>query len=159
MRCCSRLQNRLLRGPIRLCAPPRGLGASLLRLGSCLLASRRLKSPLRRLETKLASWESSGPNRRATSPHPQPQAASVSIQPLDSRACMKSRKKAANSSTAGAIEIPRALTLPAFSDRGRELPGDRDPPTFPTTPASETPSIKAQKNPPRKTARRKQQKL
>ena len=63
---------------------------------------------------------------------------------------MKSRKKAANSSTAGAIEIPRALTLPAFSDRGRELPGDRDPPTFPTTPASETPSSKANKNPPRK---------
>ena len=72
---------------------------------------------------------------------------------------MKSRKKAANSSTAGAIEIPRALTLPAFSDRGRELPGDRDPPTFPTTPASETPSSKANKNPPRKPARRKQQKL
>ena len=60
---------------------------------------------------------------------------------------MKSRKKAANSSTAGAIEIPRALTLPATSDRGREIPGDRDPPTFPTTPASETPSIKAQKIP------------
>ena len=72
---------------------------------------------------------------------------------------MKSRKKAAKSSTAGAIEIPRALTLPATSGTGREIPGDRDPPTFPTTPASETPSIKAQKNPPRKPARRKQQKL
>ena len=152
------VQNRLLRGPIRLCAPPRGLGASLLRLGSCLLASRRLKSPLRRLETKLASWESSGPNRRATSPHPQPQAASVSYQPPDRPPCMKSRKKAAKSSTAGAIEIPRALTLPATSGTGREIPGDRGQMAIPTPPASETPSSKAQKNPPRKPARRKQQK-
>ena len=63
---------------------------------------------------------------------------------------MKSRKKAAKSSTAGAIEIPRALPLPATSGTGREIPGDRDPPPFPTTPASETPSIKAKQNPPRK---------
>ena len=72
---------------------------------------------------------------------------------------MKSRKKAAKSSTAGAIEIPRALTLPATSDRGREIPGDRGPTIIPTTPASETPSIKAKQNPPRKPARRKTQNL
>ena len=72
---------------------------------------------------------------------------------------MKSRKKAANSSTAGAIEIPRALTLPATSGTGREIPGDRGQMAIPTPPASETPSSKANKNPPRKPARRKQQKL
>ena len=69
---------------------------------------------------------------------------------------MKSRKKAAKSSTAGAIEIPRALPLPATSGTGREIPGDRDPPRFPTTPASETPSSKADKNPRRKPTNKKQ---
>ena len=72
---------------------------------------------------------------------------------------MKSRKNAANSSTAGAIEIPRTLPLPATSETGREIPGDRGQMAIPTTPASETPSIKADKNPPRKPARRNNQNL
>ena len=69
------------------------------------------------------------------------------FQPLDRPPCLKRRRNAANSSTAGAIEISRALTLPATSETGREIPGDRDPPPFPTTPANETPSIKAKKIP------------
>ena len=87
------VQNRLLRGPIRLCAPPRGLGASLPRLGSCLLANRRRESPLRRLETKLASWESSGPNRRATSARPPPFQSRVSINPETALPAFKAAKK------------------------------------------------------------------
>ena len=101
--------------------------------------------------------------QRSKSPGNQCATSTVPIQslnqPRDRPPCMKSRKNAANSSTAGTIEIPRALTLPATSGTGREIPGDRGQMTIPTPPASETPSSKANKNPPRKPARRKQQKL
>ena len=72
---------------------------------------------------------------------------------------MKSRKKAANSSTADAIEIPRTLPLPATSGTGREIPGDRGQMAIPTPPASETPSSKADKNPPRKPDQQKNKNL
>ena len=101
--------------------------------------------------------------QRSKSPGNQCTASTVPIQrllnPKDPGPRAKSSTKAANSSTGGAIEIPRALTLPATSETGREIPGDRGQMTIPTPPASETPSSKAQKNPPRKPARRKQQKL